>query len=150
MIYFRPPFRDDVAHHSGMISPGVAGASAGRLRSGSFGCSKGETRMPAERTIMRQVREVLRLKFVGGVSIREIARRIGVAASTVLDRKAPPRVRKTLARNDQWRMGAKERITRELIMAHLRSLERPRFVVPSVDPDGQVRWRITEKGRRED
>ena len=32
--------------------------------------------MPAERTIMRQVREVLRLKFVGGVPIREIARRI--------------------------------------------------------------------------
>jgi DNA-binding MarR family transcriptional regulator len=47
-------------------------------------------------------------------------------------------------------MGAKERITRELIMAHLRSLERQGFVVPSVDPDGQVRWRITEKGRRED
>jgi transposase-like protein len=39
--------------------------------------------MPAERTIMRQVREVLRLKFVGGVPIRVIARRIGVAASTV-------------------------------------------------------------------
>jgi transposase-like protein len=32
---------------------------------------------------MRQVREVLRLRFVGGVSTREIARRIGVAASTV-------------------------------------------------------------------
>jgi transposase-like protein len=29
------------------------------------------------------VREVLRLKFVGGVPTREIARRIGVAASTV-------------------------------------------------------------------
>src|SRR6476659_1400000 len=39
--------------------------------------------MPAERTTMRQVREVLRLKFVGGVSTREIARRIGVAPSTV-------------------------------------------------------------------
>jgi transposase len=39
--------------------------------------------MPAERTAMRQVREVLRLKFVGGVPIREIARRVGVAASTV-------------------------------------------------------------------
>jgi transposase-like protein len=39
--------------------------------------------MPAERTIMRQVREVLRSKFVGGVPISEIARRIGVAASTV-------------------------------------------------------------------
>jgi len=38
--------------------------------------------MPAERTTMRQVREVLRLKFVGGVPTREIARRIGVAAST--------------------------------------------------------------------
>jgi transposase len=32
---------------------------------------------------MRQVREILRLKFVGGVPIREIARRIGVAPSTV-------------------------------------------------------------------
>ena len=39
--------------------------------------------MPAERTSMRQVREVLRLKFVGGVPTREIARRIGVAPSTV-------------------------------------------------------------------
>jgi transposase len=38
--------------------------------------------MPAERTTMRHVREVLRLKFVGGVPTREIARRIGVAAST--------------------------------------------------------------------
>jgi DNA-binding MarR family transcriptional regulator len=106
--------------------------------------------MPAERTIMRQVREVLRLKFVGGVSIREIARRIGVAASTVLDRKAPPRVRKPLPRNDQWRMGAKERITLELITAHLRRLERQGFVVSSLDADGRVRWRITEKDRRED
>jgi transposase len=32
---------------------------------------------------MRHVREVLRLKFVGGVPTREIARRVGVAASTV-------------------------------------------------------------------
>src|SRR5262249_29033510 len=39
--------------------------------------------MPAERTTMRQVREVLRLKFVGGVSTREIARCIAVAPSTV-------------------------------------------------------------------
>jgi transposase len=39
--------------------------------------------MPAERTPMRHVREVLRLKFVGGVPTREIARRIGVAPSTV-------------------------------------------------------------------
>jgi transposase len=31
---------------------------------------------------MRQVREVLRLKFVGDVPSREIARRVGVAAST--------------------------------------------------------------------
>jgi transposase len=39
--------------------------------------------MPAERTAMRQVREMVRLKFVGGVPTREIGRRIGVAASTV-------------------------------------------------------------------
>src|SRR5262249_60752533 len=40
-------------------------------------------RMSAERTTMRQVREGLRLKFVGDGPTREIARRIGVAASTV-------------------------------------------------------------------
>jgi len=39
--------------------------------------------MPAKRTTMRQVREAPRLKFVGGVPTHEIARRIGVAASTV-------------------------------------------------------------------
>ena len=32
---------------------------------------------------MRQVREILRLKLVGGVATREVARRTGVAASTV-------------------------------------------------------------------
>jgi transposase-like protein len=31
---------------------------------------------------MRQVREVLQLKLVGGVATREIARRLGVAPST--------------------------------------------------------------------
>src|SRR5262245_25896676 len=44
---------------------------------------KGVGQMPAERTSMRQVREVLRLKSVGGVATREIARRIGVTPSTV-------------------------------------------------------------------
>ena len=38
--------------------------------------------MPAERTAMRQVRDVLRLK-TAGVAINEIARRVGVASSTV-------------------------------------------------------------------
>src|ERR1700720_4886106 len=39
-------------------------------------------RMPAERTTMRQVREVLRLR-TAGVGRNEIARRVGVAPSTV-------------------------------------------------------------------
>src|SRR5947209_18813470 len=65
-----------------MISPVGSGASTGRLRSAPS-AFKRRDRMPAERTTMRQVREVLRLKFVGGVPTREIARRIGVAASTV-------------------------------------------------------------------
>lgn len=39
--------------------------------------------MPAERTTMRQVREILRPKFVGDVPLRQIARRVGVTASTV-------------------------------------------------------------------
>src|SRR6516162_130932 len=64
-----------------MISPGV-GCLCWPTQVRSFGFQRRD-RMPAERTTMRQVREVLRLKFVGGVPIREIARRIGVAASTV-------------------------------------------------------------------
>src|SRR5262249_6482378 len=68
-------FRGDLARGTG--------ASAGPTQVRSFGCSKGGTGMPAERASMRQVREVLRLKFVGGVPTREIARRVGVAASTV-------------------------------------------------------------------
>jgi transposase len=39
--------------------------------------------MPAERVAMRQVREIIRWKFAAGVGTREIARRIGIAASTV-------------------------------------------------------------------
>ena len=38
--------------------------------------------MPAERIVMRQVRDVLRLK-AAGVPGNEIARRVGVASSTV-------------------------------------------------------------------
>jgi hypothetical protein len=38
--------------------------------------------MPAERVAMRQVREIIRLKFSAGISTREIARRLGIAAST--------------------------------------------------------------------
>ncbi len=39
--------------------------------------------MPAERVCMRRVREILRLKFTANVPIREIARRVGTAPSTV-------------------------------------------------------------------
>jgi transposase len=39
--------------------------------------------MPAERVAMRQVREILRLTFSSGIPGREIARRLGIAASTV-------------------------------------------------------------------
>jgi transposase len=39
--------------------------------------------MPAERLCMRRVREILRLKFAANVAIREIARRVGTAPSTV-------------------------------------------------------------------
>jgi DNA-binding MarR family transcriptional regulator len=46
-------------------------------------------------------------------------------------------------------MGAKERITLELITAHLRSLERQGFVVSSIHADGRVRWQVTEKAQRE-
>src|SRR6202047_3341951 len=69
----RLAFRDDVAR--------LSGASAGPIRVRSFGVCTGE-RMPAERTTMRQVREVLRLR-TAGVGLNEIARRVGVAPSTV-------------------------------------------------------------------
>jgi transposase len=39
--------------------------------------------MPAERVSMRQAHEIIRLKFSGGMSTREIARRLGLAPSTV-------------------------------------------------------------------
>src|SRR5256714_10866536 len=70
---FRPAFRDDLAR--------LDGASAGPIRVRSFGFCTGE-RMPAERTTMRHVREVLRLT-AAGVGLNEIARRVGVAPSTV-------------------------------------------------------------------
>ena len=39
--------------------------------------------MPAERVPMRQAREIFRLKFSAGMATREIARRLGLAPSTV-------------------------------------------------------------------
>jgi transposase len=39
--------------------------------------------MPAERVPMRQAREIIRLKFSAGMATREIARRLGLAPSTV-------------------------------------------------------------------
>jgi DNA-binding MarR family transcriptional regulator len=39
--------------------------------------------MPAERVAMRQVREIIRLKFSASVATREIARRLGLAPATV-------------------------------------------------------------------
>ena len=39
--------------------------------------------MPAERVAMRQAREIIRLKFSGSLTMREIARRLGLAPSTV-------------------------------------------------------------------
>ena len=39
--------------------------------------------MPAERVLMRQAREIIRLKFSASLPSREIARRLGLAPSTV-------------------------------------------------------------------
>ena len=64
-----------------MISPGV-GCLCWPTQVRSFGFPKEGPDASREKA-MRHVREVLRLKFVGGVPTREIARRIGVAASTV-------------------------------------------------------------------
>jgi transposase len=67
-----------------MILPGVvsglAGAAVGLIRS-PFGNPKGGS-MPAERIGMRDAREIIRLKG-SGVSTHEIARRLGMARSTI-------------------------------------------------------------------
>ena len=42
--------------------------------------------MPAER-LMRPVREIIRFKLSASIPTREIARRLGVAASTVRERR---------------------------------------------------------------
>ena len=52
--------------------------------------------MPAERVTMRHAREIIRLKFSASVPTREIARRLGVAPSTV---------RETLKRFDSAEVG---------------------------------------------
>src|SRR5258708_6919089 len=64
-----------------MKSPGGISASSGRPTFRSFDFAKEEL-MPMERVPKRVVRDCLRLKS-GRVSTREIARRIGVAPSTV-------------------------------------------------------------------
>src|SRR5271170_3900753 len=56
----------------------------------SFGNPR-ERSMPAERVSMRQAREIIRLKFSTSLPTREIARRLGLAPSTV---------RETLSRLD--------------------------------------------------
>src|SRR6202045_1867389 len=80
-IICRPPFRDDLAHHSGMMSPGVTRPLLAPLRSRHSALRRG-TWMPTERLGMRHVRDVIRLKWAGMPS-REIARRVGTAPSTV-------------------------------------------------------------------
>jgi IS30 family transposase len=68
-----------------MIPPGVfrglAGAAVGLIRSPFLAVPK-EQSVPAERITMRHAREIIRLKF-SSVSTHEIARRLGMARSTV-------------------------------------------------------------------
>src|ERR1700719_4286460 len=71
----------DLAHDSGMMSPGVTRPLLVPLRSRLSALRKG-TWMPTERLAMRHVRDVIRLKAAGMPS-RAIARRVGSAPSTV-------------------------------------------------------------------
>jgi hypothetical protein len=70
----------DVAHHSGMMSPGATRPLLAPLRSHLSALRRG-TWMPTERFAMRHVRDVIRLKSAG-MPTREIARRLGTAPST--------------------------------------------------------------------
>ena len=60
----------------------MASAAAGLMRSAPLAI-QGEQTMPAERVPMRDAREIICLKFSAGVATREIARRLGIAPSTV-------------------------------------------------------------------
>src|SRR5258708_29038241 len=90
--------------------------------------------MPAERTAMRQVRDVLRLK-TAGVAINEIARRVGVASSTVrltLKRLAaaglgwplPPEMTDTTLEEQLFTAGGKKQGHRRLAQPHLAAVHR--------------------------
>ena len=57
--------------------------------------------MPAERIAMHQVRDVLRLN-AAGVSGNEIARRVGVASSTVRSRPDQAVAAATAASSSSW------------------------------------------------
>jgi DNA-directed RNA polymerase specialized sigma24 family protein len=54
--------------------------------------------MPAERISMRQVRDVLRLRYGAGISGREIGRRLSISASTVRETLKLPRPRGSAGR----------------------------------------------------
>jgi hypothetical protein len=52
---------------------------------------------------------------------------------------------KTMARDPH--LADEKRMRREELMIVLRSLERQGLIVSYLGPDGQVRWRATEKGK---
>jgi transposase len=68
--------------------------------------------MPAERVAMRHVREILRLKFSSRMSGREIARRLGIAASTVRET-----LRRFEAAGLNWPLA--DEVTEEVLEARL-------------------------------
>ena len=76
--------RGEAAHQSKMKPPGKRGDERRRLpdEAGSFGNPR-ERATPAESAQMRDVREIIRRKFSASVATREIARRLGMAPSTV-------------------------------------------------------------------
>src|SRR5271168_3324560 len=90
-------------------------------------------RMPAEKTTMRQVREVLRLR-TAGIGLNEIARRVGVAPSTV-----------RLTWYGTWHENIRSyRITSQLVGLPLRRGGRrgPRRLVPRATWGAKPRLRI--------
>jgi hypothetical protein len=72
----------EIAHHSGMKSPGVRRPLLALIGPLLFGFWREWIGMPMGRLAMRYVREVMRLK-AAGLSVREIGRRIGAVPSTV-------------------------------------------------------------------
>jgi transcriptional regulator with XRE-family HTH domain len=100
--------------------------------------------MPAERLSMRQIREVLRLRFASELPQRAIAKSLGLsqgAVSRLIQNEAPPGALPTCLVPEEWRDSA--RLWQAVGWLRERLVRAPRSSIPVVqrrDPSGRASW----------